>query len=84
MQPKAQLSPVRPSGDQSRNRALTDIVAVRDAPLRLACVQALAGLLLLVRREDRLTAELDAVGLRIGSAARGAFGAEDFPLPDLT
>jgi hypothetical protein len=54
------------------NRALTDIVAARDAALRLASFEALAGLFLLVRRQDRLAAELDAVGLCIGPAAGGA------------
>src|SRR6516165_150807 len=58
---------------EPRNRALTDVVAAGDAALRLACVEALAGLLLLVRREDRLAAEFDAVGLGVGPAARGAF-----------
>ena len=57
---------------QPRNRALTDIVTARDAPLRLARFEALAGLFLLVRREDRLAAEPDAVGLGVSPAARGA------------
>ena len=37
---------------------LADIVAARNAALRLVGFEALAGLFLLVRREDRLTAEL--------------------------
>ena len=57
----------------SGNRALADIVATRDAALRLARVEALAGLLLLVRGEDRLAAEFDAVRLRVSLAASGAF-----------
>src|SRR5712672_1277349 len=58
---------------QSRNRALTDIVAAGDAALRLARFEALAGLFLLVRGEGRLAAEFDALFLGVGSAARGAF-----------
>jgi hypothetical protein len=58
---------------QSRNRALAYIVAAGDAALCFARVEALAGLLLLVRGENRLAAEFDTVGLRVGSAARGAF-----------
>ena len=59
-------------GWQPRNRALTDIIGARDAALRLASFEALAGLVLLVRGENRLAAELDAVGLGVGPAARGA------------
>jgi hypothetical protein len=54
-----------------RNRALADIVATRDATLRLASFEALAGLFLLVRRQDRLAAEFDAVGFGVGPATRG-------------
>ena len=57
---------------KSRNRALTDIVAAGDAALRLAGVEALAGLLLLVRGENRLAAEFDAVSLGVSAASRGA------------
>src|ERR1700719_2561372 len=60
------------SGRQPRNRALTDIIAPRNAALRLTRVEALAGLFLLVRGEDRLAAEFDAIRLGIGPAARGA------------
>src|SRR5262245_55677053 len=35
---------------EARNRALTDIVAARDAALRFASFEALAGLALLIRR----------------------------------
>src|SRR5262249_48646447 len=62
-----------PLSSQSRNRALTDVVAAGNAALRLASFEAFAGLLLLVRREDRRAAEFDAVRLGVGSAARGAF-----------
>ena len=41
--------------------------------MRLASLEALAGLLLLVRSEDRLAAKFDAVRLGVGPAARGAF-----------
>jgi hypothetical protein len=58
---------------QPRNRALTHIVGAGDAAPRLASVETLAGLFLLMWREDRLTAELDAVGLGVGPAARRAF-----------
>jgi len=61
-----------PFRGQSGNRALADIVAARHAALRLARVEALAGLFLLVRSEDRLAAEFDAVGFGVGPAARGA------------
>jgi hypothetical protein len=37
--------------------------------LRLAVGDALAGFFLLVRRQDRLAAEFDTIGLSIGSAA---------------
>jgi hypothetical protein len=57
--------------------ALADIVAARDAALRLASFEALAGLFLLVRGEGRLAAEFDAFLLGVGPAARGAF--EDAP-----
>ena len=59
------------SGCEPRNRALTDIVGAGDAALRLARFETLAGLLLLVRREDRLAAEFDAVGLGVRPAVRG-------------
>ena len=62
----------RQSYPKSRNRALTDIVAASDTALRLAGVEALAGLFLLVRSENRLAAEFDALGLGVGPAARGA------------
>jgi hypothetical protein len=38
---------------QPRNRRLTDVVAPGDCALRLTSFEALAGLFLLVRREDR-------------------------------
>ena len=57
------------SSGESRNRTLTDIVAPRDAALRLASFEAFAGLLLLVQGEDRLAAEFNAVGLGVGPAA---------------
>jgi hypothetical protein len=41
--------------------------------LCLTGFKALAGLLPLVRGENRLAAEFDAVSLGVGSAARGAF-----------
>jgi hypothetical protein len=41
--------------------------------LRLACINPLARLLLLMRGQDRLAAELDASGLGVGPATRGAF-----------
>jgi len=57
---------------QSGNRTLTDVVTAGDAALRLTRFEALAGLLL-VKREDRLAAEFDAISFGVGSAARGAF-----------
>jgi hypothetical protein len=42
-----------------RNRTLADIVAASDAALCLAGVDALSGLLLLVRSEDRLAAGIN-------------------------
>jgi hypothetical protein len=53
---------------QSRNRALTDVVAAGNAALRLPGFEALAGLVLLVRGEGRLAAEFDALGLGVGPA----------------
>jgi hypothetical protein len=41
-------------GCEPRNRALADVVAAGDTALRLANFEALAGLFLLVRSEDRL------------------------------
>jgi hypothetical protein len=52
---------------------LADVVAAGDGTLGLAGGKALPGLFLLVRREDRLAAEFDAVGSGVGPAARGAF-----------
>jgi len=54
------------------NRRLTDIVAARDAALRLAGLDALAGFLLLMGCEFRLAAELDTLRLGVSPAARGA------------
>ena len=51
---------------------MADIVAAGDAALRLACFEALAGLVLLVRGEDRLAAEFDALGLGVGPTPRCA------------
>lgn len=58
---------------ETRNRTLTDIVAARHATLRLAGIEPLAGLFLLMRGKDRLAAEFNAVGLCVGPAARGTF-----------
>jgi hypothetical protein len=52
-----------PARRKPGNRTLTDIVAARDAALRLASFDALAGLFLLVRGEGRLAAEFDALFL---------------------
>jgi len=52
---------------------LTDIVGAGNAALCLTRFEALAGLLLLVRGEDRLAAESDAVRLGVGPAASSAF-----------
>jgi hypothetical protein len=49
------------------------VVAAGKAVLRLARFEAFAGLVPLVEHEGWLTAEPDALGLRIGSAARCAF-----------
>ena len=57
---------------QSRNRALTDIVAARDAALRIASIKAGASFFLLLWGEDRLAAKFDAVRLRVGAAWGGA------------
>src|SRR6516162_7788578 len=65
-------SVVTTSGWKPRNRALTDIVAAGNTALRLASFEALAGLLLLVRGEDRLAADFDAPGHGVGPAAGGA------------
>jgi hypothetical protein len=51
---------------------LADIVATRDAALRLASFEALAGLFLLVRRQDRSAAEFDALRLGVAPAPGGA------------
>lgn len=40
--------------------------------MRLASVEALAALFLLVRSEKRLAAEFDALGLDVGPVSRGA------------
>jgi hypothetical protein len=52
---------------------LTDVVGASDAALRLACFEALADLLLLVGREDRLAAEFDTVRLGVGATPPCAF-----------
>jgi len=52
---------------------LADVVGAGDRALRSASVEASAGLFLLVRSENRLAVEFDAVGLGVGLAARGAF-----------
>src|SRR5271165_4660959 len=59
----------RPLQRQPRNRTLTDVVAARDAALRLARFEALAGLFLLVRGQDRLAAEFDTLLLGVGPAS---------------
>src|SRR6516162_1000052 len=64
---------VFPLDGEPRNRALTDIVAARDAALRLTGIEASAGLFLLVGCQRRLAAEFDALLLGVGPAARGAF-----------
>jgi len=69
VRPVASLFSVR----KPRNRTLTDIVAAGDTALCLALGNALAGLFLLVRGQRRLTAELDALFLGVGSAAHCAF-----------
>jgi hypothetical protein len=51
---------------------LADIIAACHAALRLARIEALAGLLLLVRRENRLAAEFDALFLGVSPAASRA------------
>jgi len=48
---------------ETGNRALADIVAPRNAALRLIRFEVLAGLALLVRRERVLAAEFDALAL---------------------
>jgi hypothetical protein len=50
--------------------ALTDVIAPGNAALRLTGRKALPGLFLLVRREDRLAAEFDAIRFGVGPAAR--------------
>jgi len=64
---------VFPLDGEPRNRALTDIVAARDAALRLTGIEASAGLFLLVGCQRRLAAEFDALLLGVGPAARGPF-----------
>jgi hypothetical protein len=54
----------RRSCGQPRNRAVADIVTARDVARSVARIAALDRLSLLVRRELRLAAELDAVGHR--------------------
>jgi hypothetical protein len=64
------------------NRALTDVVGVGDTALRLASIEALTGLFLLVRRKDRRAIDLTpltlasarprAVRSRIRRRSRGA------------
>jgi hypothetical protein len=52
---------------------LTDVVGAGNAALRLASFEALPGLLLLMRGEDRLAPEFDAIGFGISPATRGSF-----------
>jgi len=49
---------------------LADVVGTGDAALRLVRFEALAGLLLLVRAEDRFAAEFDASRLGVGPSRR--------------
>jgi hypothetical protein len=58
---------------QSRNRALAGVVAARHAALRLARLEALECLVLLVRGEEGLAAESHALRLRINPAPCRAF-----------
>src|SRR5438128_4769907 len=66
------LASVVRSRSEPRNRRLTDVVAASNAALRLAFCEPLPGLALLVWGEGGLAAEFDTLGLRIGTAARGA------------
>jgi hypothetical protein len=61
-----------PLGCEPGNRGLTDIEAARDAALRLAGLDPIAGFVLLVGGEFRLAAKLDTLRLGVGPAARSA------------
>jgi len=62
------------SGCEPGNRRLADVVAAGNAAMCLASRDPLPRLAPLMRGEFWLAAESYALGLRVGSAARGALG----------